>query len=161
MKTLEINDKQRVDEIISRCSICYVGITDLEGNPYVIPMNFGYKDNTIYIHSGPTGSCIDMLNKNNNVCITFCSDTELVHQHAQVACSYRMKAQSIVCKGKVTFVEDMDQKRDALNILMGQYVERDFTYSDPAVRNVKIWKIPIDSLTARDYAVPHQKKAIM
>ena len=44
MKTIIIEDKERVEEIISRCEICYVGITDLEGDPYVIPMNFGYQD---------------------------------------------------------------------------------------------------------------------
>ena len=43
MKTVIIEDKQRVEEIISRCDICFVGITDQEGNPYVIPMNFGYQ----------------------------------------------------------------------------------------------------------------------
>ncbi len=160
MKTIEIKDKQRVEEIIARCSICYVGITDLEGNPYVIPMNFGYRDGVIYIHSGPTGSCLDMLEQNNRVCITFCSDTELVYQHEQVACSYRMKAQSVICRGSVGFIEDMDDKREALHILMRQYVEREFTYSDPAVRNVKIWEIPIDEVTAKDYAVPHQKPKI-
>ena len=43
MKTVIIENKEQVEEIISRCDICFVGITDLEGNPYVIPMNFGYQ----------------------------------------------------------------------------------------------------------------------
>ena len=71
MKTVIIENKEQVEEIISRCDICFVGITDLEGNPYVIPMNFGYQDGVIYLHSGPTGSSIDMLARNNRVCITF------------------------------------------------------------------------------------------
>ena len=70
MKTVIIENKEQVEEIISRCDICFVGITDLEGNPYVIPMNFGYQDGVIYLHSGPTGSSIDMLARNNRVCIT-------------------------------------------------------------------------------------------
>ena len=65
MKTVIIENKEQVEEIISRCDICFVGITDLEGNPYVIPMNFGYQDGVIYLHSGPTGSSIDMLARNN------------------------------------------------------------------------------------------------
>lgn len=157
MKTIEINDKQRVEEILSRCSVCYVGMVDLEGNPYVIPMNYGYQDGVIYIHSAPTSGCLAMLERNNRVCITFCTDTQLVYQHEQVACSYRMRAQSVICRGRVTFIESMEEKRQALDILMKQYVDRDFTYSDPAVRNVKIWEIPIDEVTAKDYAVPHQK----
>jgi nitroimidazol reductase NimA-like FMN-containing flavoprotein (pyridoxamine 5'-phosphate oxidase superfamily) len=139
MKTIIIEDKERVEEIISRCDICYVGITDLEGDPYVIPMNFGYQDGVIYLHSGPTGSSIDMLNKNNKVCITFSIDHELVFQHPQVACSYRMKAKSVICRGKVGFIEDLDEKRQALDIIMKHYIDREFIYSDPAVKNVKIW----------------------
>lgn len=61
MKTVIIENQQQVEEIISRCDICFVGITDPEGNPYVIPMNFGYQEGVIYLHSGPTGSSIDML----------------------------------------------------------------------------------------------------
>ena len=133
MKTVIIEDKQRVEEIISRCDICFVGITDQEGNPYVIPMNFGYQEGVIYLHSGPTGSSIDMLERNNNVCITFSTDHELVFQHPKVACSYRMKAKSVK-----------------------HYSSREFVYSDPAVRNVKIWEIPISSVTAKEYAAPHK-----
>ena len=136
MKTIIIEDKERVEEIISRCEICYVGITDLEGDPYVIPMNFGYQDGVIYLHSGPTGSSIDMLNKNNKVCITFSIDHELVFQHPQVACSYRMKAKSVICRGKVGFIEDLDEKRQALDIIMKHYIDREFIYSDPAVEMI-------------------------
>ena len=158
MKTITIEDKQRVEEILTRCDICYVGITDLEGNPYVIPMNFGYRDGVIYLHSVPTGSCIDMLEKNNRVCITFSTGHKLVYQHAEVACSYRMRAKSVICRGNVSFIEDMTQKREALDILMSQYIDKEFTYSDPAVRNVKIWAVPIDQVSAKEYAVPHKKK---
>ena len=157
MKTVIIENKEQVEEIISRCDICFVGITDLEGNPYVIPMNFGYQDGVIYLHSGPTGSSIDMLARNNRVCITFSVDHELVLQHPKVACSYRMRAKSVICRGRVNFIEDPEEKREALNILMRHYSSREFVYSDPAVKNVKIWEIPIDRITAKEYAVPHTK----
>ena len=37
MKTFIIEDKQRIESIILHCDACFVGITDLEGNPYVVP----------------------------------------------------------------------------------------------------------------------------
>jgi hypothetical protein len=55
------------------------------------------------------------------------------------------------------FIEDMDSKREALNIIMKHYSSREFVYSDPAVRNVKIWEIPISSVTAKEYAAPHKR----
>ena len=71
MKTIVIEDKQRIESIILQADACFVGITDLEGNPYVVPMNFGYENDTLYLHSGPEGGKIEMLQHNNNVCITF------------------------------------------------------------------------------------------
>ena len=48
MKTIVIEDKQRIESIILQADACFVGITDLEGNPYVVPMNFGYEnDNSL------------------------------------------------------------------------------------------------------------------
>ena len=153
MRTVVIKAREEMEAVISRASVCFVGITDLENNPYVIPMNFGYLDGVLYLHSGPTGSSIDMLKCNANVCITFEEGNKLVYQDVQIGCSYRVKSQSVICRGKVTFIEDMEQKREALNILMKQYTDYPVRYSDPAVRNVCIWKVPVDSMTGRAYAV--------
>jgi uncharacterized protein len=153
MRTVEIKTREGMEEILSRADICYVGIIDLEGNPYVLPMNFGYYDGVVYLHSGPTGSCIDMLRRNNNVCLTFSVGHELVYQDLQVGCSYRMKSKSLICRGSVMFVEEMQAKRKALDIIMKHYTDYPATYSDPAVCNVQVWKIVINSMTAREYAV--------
>ena len=102
MKTFIIEDKQRIESIILHCDVCFVGIVDMEGNPYVVPMNFGYEDGIIYLHSEPEGSKVEMLEHNNNVCITFSLGHKLVYQHEKVACSYSMRSESAMCRGKVT-----------------------------------------------------------
>lgn len=156
MKTVVFEDKERIEEVISKSDICFVGMVDTENTPYVIPMNFGYQDGVIYLHSGPEGRAINILNRNNQVCITFSIDHELVFQHPKVACSYRMKAKSVICYGKVNFIEDLDDKRKALDIIMRHYSGREFQYSEPAVKNVKIWKVPLDRVSAKEYGVPHK-----
>ena len=128
MKTFIIEDKQRIESIILHCDVCFVGIVDMEGNPYVVPMNFGYEDGIIYLHSGPEGSKVEMLEHNNNVCITFSLGRKLVYQHEKVACSYSMRSESAMCRGKVEFVEDMEEKRGALDIIMCHYTNNEFNY---------------------------------
>ena len=113
MKTIVIEDKQRIESIILQADACFVGMVDLEGNPYVVPMNFGYENDILYLHSGPEGGKIEMLQRNNNVCITFSLGHKLVYQHKQVACSYSMRSESAMCRGKVEFIEDMEEKRRA------------------------------------------------
>ena len=134
MKTIVIEDKQRIESIILQADACFVGITDLEGNPYVVPMNFGYENDTLYLHSGPEGGKIEMLQHNNNVCITFSLGHKLVYQHKQVACSYSMRSESAMCRGKVEFIEDMEENRyvaefeydDAQYQIMGIIGEEEF-----------------------------------
>ena len=153
MKTIAITDPAEIEAIIRKCPYCTVGITDSEGNPYVIPMNFAYRDGIIYLHSGPEGGKVTMAEHHPRVCITFCEGHELVYMHRQVACSYSMKSRSVMCHGNVRFIEDMDEKRRILDIIMQQYVDYEFKYSEPAVRNVKIWEIKVDKMTCRSFGL--------
>jgi len=157
MQTLNHTDKEVIEAIILKANICFIGLVDQDQKPYVLPMNYGYKDNAIYLHSAPEGRMIDIINNNNNICITFSIDNELVFQHPEVACSYRMTSKSVVINGKVEFIDDMEQKREALNILMKTYSEKKFEYSDPAVKNVKIWKVPMDEVTCKEFGAPHDQ----
>ena len=141
MKTIAITDRRQIEDIIRKCPYCTVGMTDKEGNPYIVPMNFAWKNDTVYLHSGPEGSKVEMVVRHPQVCINFCEGHELVYMHKQVACSYSMKSRSVICKGKVRFIEDMNEKRRILDMLMKQYTDNECSYAEPAVRNVKIWEV--------------------
>lgn len=151
MRTFAITDKAVIEETIHACTLCYVGMVASDGLPYVIPMNFGYKENVIYLHSAPEGKHLAMLAQNNRVCITFCPGGTLRYQHPDVACSYSMQAKSVLCHGEVTFIDDIDDKRTAFNIMMGQYADRNFTYSEPALINVKVWKVKVNEMTCKSF----------
>ena len=159
MRTYPVEEKERIEQIIRSCMICYVGMADKEGNPYVLPMNFGYEEGVIWLHSAQEGHSISILEENPKVCITFCTDPKLVWQDEEVACSYRMLAASIVCRGKVEFVEEDEVKVRALDSTMRQYSGHTFSYSAPAVRNVKIWKVEVEDLSAREFGVPSRNSA--
>ena len=154
MRTYSIEENHRIERIITACRLCHVGLADENGKPYVLPMKFGYEEGVVYLHSAQEGRSISILEKNPKVCITFCTDPGLVWQDEGVACSYRMQAESVICHGKVVFEEDFDEKVKALNCIMRQYSDREFNYSAPAVRNVKIWKVALDEISARELGVP-------
>jgi uncharacterized protein len=139
------------DEIISKCDCCYIGMIDENNLPYVVPFNFGYKDMTIYLHSGQIGKKINILRKNNNVCIAFSTGHGISSQNENVACSYIMSYKSVICYGKVEFIEDYDKKIEALDLIMKQYVSRDFKYSEPSVKNVLVYKVVVEEMTAREF----------
>lgn len=158
MRTNIVDDHSKIESIITKCSICYVGMVDQEGMPYVLPMNFGFENDIIYLHSAQEGRSISILNNNPNVCITFCTEAKLVWQNEEVACSYRMRTDSVICNGQVVFEDDFDEKVDALDIIMRHYSDREFKYSTPAVNNVKVWKVKIDKVVAKEFGAPVEKQ---
>ena len=118
--------------------------------PYVIPMNFAYNNKVLYMHSAPVGKKLDVLHKNNKVCVSFSTDHQLAWQHEDVACSYGMKSRSVVAYGKVEFIEDYDQKVEILQKVMSKYTERDnYTYSKPSINNVCIFVVNIEEMSGK------------
>jgi len=156
MKTIQITDQSEIEQIIQQCAYCVVSVVQPDGMPYSFPMNFAYESGRIILHSGPEGSHLRCLASNNAVSVVFCVGDELVYQHKEVACSYRMRSKSVVCKGRVRFVESDEQKVVELNKLMKQYTPKEFRYSAPAIRNVKVWIVDISEMTARAFGVPHK-----
>lgn len=151
MRTSFITYRQEIEDIINQCDMCFVGIIEADGTPYVIPMNFAYFGGEIILHSAPEGKHLHLLALNNRVCVTFCSDRKLVYQHPDVACSYSMTSKSVLCKGSVSFVEDLNEKEEMMNSLMSKFSHRTFKYSTPALKNVKVWRVSIDEITAKAF----------
>jgi nitroimidazol reductase NimA-like FMN-containing flavoprotein (pyridoxamine 5'-phosphate oxidase superfamily) len=151
MRTSFITNRKEIDEIIHQCDICFIGIIERDGTPYVIPMNFGYTGEDLILHSGPEGKHLNLLALDNRITVTFCSERKLVNQHPDVACSYSMFSKSVMCKGMVSFIEELPEKEAAMNVTMKNYTDRPFKYSKPALTNVKVWRVTIEEITAKAF----------
>lgn len=148
-----IQDIVKMDEleaIIKRCRVCHIGMVDFD-RPYVLAFNFGYEDQTIWIHCAHEGRKLDVLKRNPNVCVEFDTDHRLFARNDEVACSWRLAYRSVIAEGQAVFVDDYDEKVKGLNILMKNYSSAEFSYSKPAVDNVRIIKIPVASINGRSF----------
>jgi nitroimidazol reductase NimA-like FMN-containing flavoprotein (pyridoxamine 5'-phosphate oxidase superfamily) len=56
-----------------------------------------------------------------------------------------------MCRGKIQFIEDMDEKEAALKLFMKNYSDREFKFSAPAVKNVAVWVIKVDEMTGKSF----------
>jgi nitroimidazol reductase NimA-like FMN-containing flavoprotein (pyridoxamine 5'-phosphate oxidase superfamily) len=146
----DIAEIGQLEEIISKCQICHVAMSDGEF-PYVLGFNFGYKDGIIYLHSVAYGKKIDILKKNPNVCVSFSNDYNLFARNKEVGCSWRMAYRSVLAYGKAEFVNDYDEKLLGLNLLMSQYTSEEFKFNKPAVDNITIIRIRVNELTGRSF----------
>ncbi len=144
-------DKQiDIEKIINKCEVCYVAMVDENNQPYVLPFNFGYNNKCLYLHGTKTGKKINILKKNNSVCVTFSTDHSLVYQNDSVACSFTMKFRSVVAYGKVTFIEDYDKKVEAIDEVMKKYTGKSYSYSKPSIINLETFIIEIESWTGKE-----------
>lgn len=157
MKTYILTETSEMEAIINQCSVCYAGLNDGDESPYVFPMNFAYFGGEIILHSAPTGRHQELISANNRISVTFCTGDKLVFQHPEVACSYRMDSKSVICTGKVAFIDDIDEKEYCLNLIMQKYTGKAFKYSIPALTNVKIWKVKVEKMTARAFGQKHHR----
>ncbi len=145
-KDKQINDIAVIEGILSRATVCRLGLCD-GGRPYIVPLCFGYKDNTLYFHCSPEGKKLDILRKNNNVCFEVDIDSRVIK--ADQACDWGMKYKSVIGFGKAMFIEDIESKRKALDVIMQQFSEKSFEYIDEAIKNTIVIKVEIETMTGK------------
>ncbi|OFY62263.1 MAG: hypothetical protein A2V64_10905 [Bacteroidetes bacterium RBG_13_43_22] len=146
-KENEITDRAVIDEILSGSQVCRIAMVDGD-KPYIVPMNYGYKDNTVYFHSSPSGKKIELLKKNNRVCF----ETELPSQiiRKEISCEWSAKYRSVIGYGTVEFITDPEDKREGLDIIMAHYGKRlGSIYPDTRIRKVLVLKLKIDEITGK------------
>jgi len=145
-KEKEITEKSAIEAIIKKSLVCRLALSD-NNSPYIVPLCFGYRDNVLYFHSSQKGKKIDMIKKNPKVCFEFDTNTEIVK--AEDACHWSMKYRSVIGFGKAQLLEDIEEKRKALNIIMGQYSDGTFEYNDAVLKKTFVIKVEIEIMTGK------------
>ena len=116
------------------------------GLPYLLPFNFGYSENCIYIHSVPVGKKIEVLHQNPQVC--FEVEDEIAIVEGEIACRWSTMYRSVIGYGKVEFVTGFNEKVQALDIIMQQHGAPARMEFDPKeVEFIVVLKLKIESMT--------------
>ena len=150
LRNREIKKRPEMDSIINEADVCYVGFVDKD-QPYVLPFNFAYRDEQIFLHCDNVGHKLDILGVNPRVCINFNTGNELFNRNKEVGCSWGMKYKSINVYGKAEFIEDYDEKYRVMKDFMMKYAGEDFEFSEPSIKNVKVIRIRVESITGKKY----------
>tara|TARA_B110000008_G_scaffold99631_1_gene102411 strand:+ start:269 stop:901 length:633 start_codon:yes stop_codon:yes gene_type:complete len=121
---LEIKSYKKIKEFLEDEHVGRVSTIDKNGFPQIIPMNFVFRNDAVYMHSHVKGEKLDNISRNNKV--GFEADRELEFlpsyfedpHNASLADTLYI---SIVIKGIASFVSDREEKTMALNGLMEKY----------------------------------------
>jgi len=121
---LKIQSRQKIQEFLNQEHVGRISSIDEAGYPQIIPMNFVFLDDSIYLHSHTRGEKIDNVKRNNKVGFEVDRELEFLPSYfedpkdASLADTLYI---SIVIKGKATIVIDNEEKTLALNGLMQKY----------------------------------------
>ena len=136
---LEIKSYEKIKQFLNEEHVGRMSSIDVDGFPQIIPMNFVFRNDAVYMHSHVKGEKLDNISKNNKV--GFEADKELEflpsyfedpHNAALADTLYI----SIVIKGIASFVSDREEKTLALNGLMEKYQPEGFY--DPLKSDMRV-----------------------
>ena len=151
----EVTDINEIKEILDKSMIVHVGMVD-DGEPYVVPMNYGYTledgELCIYLHGATVGRKIDIINKNPKV--FFEMECDVTPFEGKVACQYGTTYASVMGKGTAVVLDDVNDKIDGLGKFMKTQTGKDFTFDEKMVSIVNVIKITATSFTAKKRPKP-------
>ena len=73
----EIVEESAIEAVIRQSLVCRLGLS-AGGQPYVVPLCFGYEDGFLYFHAALEGRKMDMIKNNDRVCVEFDTNTEII-----------------------------------------------------------------------------------
>jgi hypothetical protein len=121
---LQIKSYNKVKEFLHQEHVGRISTIDVNGYPQIIPMNFVFLNDAVYMHSHPRGEKIENFKRNEKVGFEVDRELEFLPSYfedpknASLADTLYI---SIVMKGTASLVTEKEEKTLALNGLMKKY----------------------------------------
>ena len=118
---LEIKSKEKIKEFLDAEHVGRIASIDETGYPQIIPMNFVFLNDAIYLHSHTRGEKLDNIKRNDKVGFEVDRELEFLPSYfedpkdASLADTLYI---SVVIKGSASIIEEKNEKALALNGLM-------------------------------------------
>jgi len=159
-------DEETVFQILDKGFVCHVGFS-VDGQPYVIPTNYGRSGRTLYLHGSTASRMLKTLSEGLPVCVTVTHVDGLVL--ARSAFHHSVNYRSVVILGTARLVEEPAEKMEALRIFTEHVMKgRWDEVRQPTEQELKataVLALPLEEVSAKvrtggplddeaDYALP-------
>ena len=148
----EVKDMEQIREIMRGCDICELALNDVDGYPYVLPMNFGLTVENgkpvIYLHSAREGKKLDLIARDARC--AFSMSRAHVLELAKVACATTWKYESALGRGRISVVDEPAEGVEALKAIMRHYdPDHEHEFDERHLRAVVILRMDVEQLTGK------------
>ena len=147
-KDREITDLNRIEEILQTCEAASFAFG---GNPYVIPLSYGFErigDRfTLYMHGALEGEKIERIKADPRGAFTAYTNTRVYELASGGSTSF----DSVCGSGRYRLLEG-EEKIHALRILMEHYMpEREFTFPQKMVDQTAVIALELSEITGKHH----------
>ena len=145
------DDPQAVADILNRAEYATLALVDDDG-PYSVPVNFGFEDGVLYLHSGKKGRKAEALRlaASAGSRVSFSAAVDLEMKTGEQACQWGYKFRSVLGSGHVRLLETPKDQLAALGVIMKKYAGSDsFPYDEKLLGITLVAAIDVDRATAR------------
>ena len=158
-RELQITDEQEIRAILDAAKVLHLGLC-VDNEPYVVPMNYGFcleeGKLVLYLHSAVKGRKLDMIRANSRV--FFELDCDRTPFEGEKPCQYGLSYSSVMGRGTATVVEDVEEKKKAMTVLMKTQTEKDFEFNERLVSIVAVIRIDVAEYTAKHRPIPEKMR---
>ncbi|MDT3429161.1 nitroimidazol reductase NimA-like FMN-containing flavoprotein (pyridoxamine 5'-phosphate oxidase superfamily) [Paenibacillus forsythiae] len=159
-KEFKVENEEELTAFLDEMSFGFLGVTDGEGRPRVIPLNFVYTGGCFYFHGSHAGGKMEAIRKMDKVCFTVADEFALIPSYftdPEMACPATSYFKSVTAFGTAEIVTDLGEKAAALDKFMhklqpeGGYepVDAENPKYRPALKAVAVVRIVPEELTAK------------
>jgi nitroimidazol reductase NimA-like FMN-containing flavoprotein (pyridoxamine 5'-phosphate oxidase superfamily) len=145
----EITDRAELEGVLSRAEVMHLALHD-EPAPYVIPLNFGYADGTIWFHCAQEGMKLDLIRRDPRVGFSAVADARLLPGPA--ACDFTAAGSSVVGRGTARVSADPADRRRGLDALMRHYGMERPEYRPESLARTCVVRIDVEELRGKRLA---------
>lgn len=139
--------KEDTIKLLETAEVGTLATVNEDHTPYVVPMNFAYLQNAIYLHSAVEGKKLDNIRNNSTICFSVFDAVELMPE------VFSTKYKSAIVVGKIHVVEDLAEKQNGLIAIVKKYspefYEAGIKYINNASEKTKVLKIEISQITGK------------
>jgi nitroimidazol reductase NimA-like FMN-containing flavoprotein (pyridoxamine 5'-phosphate oxidase superfamily) len=143
-------DRETVHAILDAAFVCHVGFC-VDGQPYVIPTNYGRSGETLYLHGSAASRMLRTLSKGVPVCVTVTLVDGLVL--ARSAFHHSVNYRSVVMLGTARLVNDPAEKMEALrlfteHVMKGRWDEVRWP-TEQELKATTVLALPLEEVSAK------------
>ncbi len=143
-------DLGEITRILDQCSILFLSFSD-DPAPYVVPVFFGYEPGRLYLHCAKEGTKLDLMRAHGQVGFSAATQAEIVE--GRDACAFSARARSVVGTGVARLVEEEEERRHGLDLIMRHYAARrageGFSYRESSLSRTNVIAVDIVRMTGK------------